>query len=85
MTDEQKDCKKYGCQAAQITALEAKAATLRAALEAAANDLLSAADDVESWGAYASEYFQRRHNLPREIAHIQECAECARKALEATK
>jgi hypothetical protein len=25
--------------------------------------LEEAADDIESWGAYATEYFQKRHNL----------------------
>lgn len=36
--------------------------------------LLDALEDVEHWGAYASEYFQEKWNLAGDIARIREAA-----------
>ena len=54
----------------RIEELEAENARLRKALE-------EAADDIESWGSYAAEYYQKKWNL-------QGCIDAARKALETT-
>lgn len=51
---------KYHFMQAEIDELRAENAKLRVALG-------RAADDIESWGAYASEYFQKRWNLQRDI------------------
>ena len=40
--------------------------------------LSDAADSIESWGTYAMEYFQTKHDLQGDVAR-------ARAALEATK
>lgn len=42
------------------TVADAENARLRDAIE-------KAADDIESWGAYASDYFKEKHNLQRDI------------------
>jgi hypothetical protein len=46
--------------AQRLNAAESVNAQLVEALE-------EAADDIESWGAYATEYFQKRHNLQRAV------------------
>jgi hypothetical protein len=57
--------------AAELRRLEAVIQQLLEALE-------EAADDIESWGAYATEYFQKRHNL-------QGAVNKARAAIKAAK
>lgn len=42
---------------------KARCSELRAEVEALRRLLADAAEDVESWGAYASEYFQEKHDL----------------------
>ena len=52
--------------------------TLRLALEA----LVEARDDVQSWGAYASEYFQKKHDLAGHFHKYEKAITALRQALE---
>ncbi len=49
--------------AARIAALETENAQLRAAL-------IEGRDAIESWGSYASDYFQTKHDLASDLARI---------------
>lgn len=64
------------------TQMQAYATQARADLEAEVQRLrellAEAADDIESWGAYATDYFQKKHDL-------QGCVAKYRNALEDTK
>ena len=53
--------------------------TLRLALEA----LESASNAIESWGSYASEYFQDKHDLQVDINNTQQAITAIKAALEA--
>lgn len=59
----------------------AECARLREALTKAAEDLLEASIEVESWGAYASPYFQQKHDLAGCVADYVKRAALARAAL----
>lgn len=37
--------------------------------------IADAADDIEAWGAYASEYFQQKHDLAGNVAKYREAEE----------
>ncbi len=52
------------------------------ALEKAAIQLHESAEEVESWGSYAGDYFQQKHQLARAIASIKKQAAEARAAIE---
>ena len=52
---------------------------LRLALEA----LESASNAIESWGSYASEYFQDKHDLQGDINNTQQAITAIKAALEA--
>jgi hypothetical protein len=60
----------------------AEIAELRAALAKAARDLEEAADDVAGWGAYAGEYFARKHDLDGSVGTIRSNAGAARRLAE---
>jgi hypothetical protein len=51
---------------------------MRAECDALRNALIEAKDDVESWAAYASEYFQKRHRLQSDLDRIQAAIDAAR-------
>ncbi len=36
--------------------------------------LLEASEEIDSWGSYASEYFQKRHDLPGAVAKFHDAA-----------
>ena len=55
----------------QISALQSENARLRAALH-------SAADYVESWGAYADDYFKCKHDLAGDVKRIRAAAEAGK-------
>lgn len=49
--------------AARIQQLEARNAELEAEVEKLREGYREAIDDIDSWGAYASNYFQQKHDL----------------------
>jgi hypothetical protein len=57
---------------------------LREALERAALSLENQQDTIACWGAYASAYFQRKHDLEGDIESVRVAANAARAALSAT-
>lgn len=61
--------------------LERECARLREALAIAESNLVEAAADIESWGAYASPYFQQKHDLAGCVADYVKRAALARAAL----
>ena len=50
-------------EALSITAAHARIAELEAIVERRGDLLREAVEDIESWGAYASDYFQEKHDL----------------------
>jgi hypothetical protein len=46
-------------------------AGLRAEVGRLRESLSEAADEIESWGAYASEYFQQKHSLDGTVSRIR--------------
>jgi len=50
----------------------------RSLIQRLADALHDAAEDVESWGNYASSYFQEKHDLPGNVARIHTLANEAR-------
>lgn len=73
----------YAEAAAAIVALRAERDAARDALSKAADDLAEAAVDIDSWGAYASGYFQEKHDLQGCVADYAKRSEQARAALAA--
>lgn len=47
---------------------------LKAENEALRKSLSEAADEIESWGAYASEYFQQKHDLAGSVSRARGAA-----------
>jgi len=47
---------------------------IKAECEGLRESLTHAADEVESWGAYASDYFQQKHDLAGTVLKIREAA-----------
>jgi len=58
-----------------------EASELHELLCAAAEQLEEAAEDVESWGAYASVYFQEKHDLHGDVTKHKTYAALIRKAI----
>lgn len=52
-----------------------KVLALLAENEALRKSLSEAADEIESWGAYASEYFQQKHGLAGSVSRIRAAAQ----------
>lgn len=66
---------------ASLKSTESRLAIAVGALEKAANGLDEAADEIGSWGAYAGEYFQEKHDLAGSVAETKNAANFARTAL----
>lgn len=47
---------------------------LKAECEGLRESLTHAADEVESWGAYASDYFQQKHDLAGTVLKVRQAA-----------
>lgn len=47
--------------------LEKRVELLEDTLRKSADALDEAADDIAGWGAYASDYFQEKHNLKKDV------------------
>ena len=54
---------------------------LRTAAQAALDDMIEMRDEVISWAGYASEYFQKKHDLEGNIKRIDERIAALRAAL----
>ena len=54
---------------------------LRTAAQAALDDMIEMRDEVISWAGYASEYFQKKHDLDGRIKHADERIAALRAAL----
>ena len=54
----------------------------REAMKLALEALVEARDDVQSWGAYASEYFQKKHDLAGHFHKYEKAITALRQALE---
>ena len=52
----------------------AEAARLKAECEGLRESLTHAADEVESWGSYASDYFQQKHDLAGTVLKVRQAA-----------
>lgn len=57
-------------RAGQIRALFVALAAKNAEIERLRGALKGARDDMAAWGAYATEYFQEKHDLPGDLAKI---------------
>lgn len=57
---------------------EARIKELEQALGTAAVDLDEAAEEIEAWGAYASDYFQTKHDLDGCVKDVRDAARRAR-------
>ncbi|WP_444756802.1 hypothetical protein [Pseudomonas sp. A014] len=62
------------CDPSEILALLAETGQLKAENEALRKALLEASEDVAAWGAYASEYFQEKHDLAGCVAKLHAAA-----------
>ena len=54
--------------------LAAERDRLKAECEGLRESLTHAADEVESWGAYASDYFQQKHDLAGTVLKVRQAA-----------
>ncbi|MQT83964.1 hypothetical protein GHN92_05195 [Pseudomonas sp. FSL R10-2964] len=52
----------------------AEAARLKAECKGLRESLTHAADEVESWGSYASDYFQQKHDLAGTVLKVRQAA-----------
>lgn len=57
-----------------VEPLNAEIARLKAECEGLRESLTNAADEVESWGAYASDYFQQKYDLAGTVLKIRQAA-----------
>ncbi|QKL02910.1 hypothetical protein GEV39_16655 [Pseudomonas sp. NY5710] len=57
-----------------VQALSAEVSRLQRESEALRKALLEASEEVATWGAYASEYFQKKHDLSGCVAKIHAAA-----------
>ncbi len=62
------------CLAAQLIDANRENAKLKAECEGQRESLTHAADEVESWGAYASDYFQQKHDLAGTVLKVRQAA-----------
>lgn len=58
----------------EIDTLRKERDDLLLALQEAAEKLDEAADEIDSWGAYASEYFQEKHDLKGSVSDTRKYA-----------